>query len=255
MPGSAFSPGRPGWSAERHLFLEATQLKTVRTVIVALRTEPVGVEAQAVGIDTRNGRRTNIPAVADVIQLARTAFGFFTSAAVAEARGRAASLFLEAAQLKTAPTGRFAGHSGEKAVAEAQEADTGTGHRQRPTVTAATYFPVVVAAEARGRAARHSNRAVSTLNKSRAPGEILPFQLIVETEYFLFRRGARVPLAPVGCFTGHSGEKISAEKSPVGRPARAADVKGETKQKKPQQNTQRGLRRDGRCCASLGSSG
>ncbi len=106
-----------------------------------------------------------------------------------------------------------------------------------------------------GGAAGHSNRAVSTLNKSRAPWEILPFQLIVETEYFLFRRGARVPLAPVGCFTGHSGEKISAEKSPVGRPARAADVKGETKQKKPQQKPQRGLRRDGRCCASLGPPG
>ena len=116
-PGSRVNPPRA-----HPLFLEATQLKTVRTVIVALRTEPVGVEAQAVGIDTRNGRRTNIPAMADVIQLAT---------------------------------------------------DSRT-----------------CVAEARGRAARHSNRAVSTLNKSRAPGEILPFQLIVETEYFLLRRGA-----------------------------------------------------------------
>ncbi len=50
------------------LFLEATQLKAVRTAAAVLRIEPAVVEAQVVGIGTRNGRRPAVSAVADGIQ-------------------------------------------------------------------------------------------------------------------------------------------------------------------------------------------
>ena len=73
------------------------------------------------------------------------------------------SLFLEATQRKTAPTGRFAGLSGEKAVVEAQVAGIGTRKRRRPAVAAVAditqcSIPVVMSgvAVARGLSARHS---------------------------------------------------------------------------------------------------
>ncbi len=66
------------------------------------------------------------------------------------------SLFLKAPQLKTAPTGRFAGLSGEKA--EAQVVGIGTRKRRRPTVLVIAdakqgTIPVIIpaVAEARGR--------------------------------------------------------------------------------------------------------
>ena len=81
------------------LFLEATQLKTVRTAIAALRADPSVAEAQGAGIATprRNRRRPDVPGVADVIQR--------TVLISAEARGRdVLSLFLEATQRKTVRT-------------------------------------------------------------------------------------------------------------------------------------------------------
>ena len=62
------------------LFLEATQLKTVRTVTVALRADPSVAEAQVVGIAARSGRRPTEPVDADAIQR--------TVGRVAVARGR-----------------------------------------------------------------------------------------------------------------------------------------------------------------------
>ncbi len=53
--------------------LEATQLKTVRTVIVVLRVDPIVVEVQEVGIGARNRRRPAVPVVADVTQATETA--------------------------------------------------------------------------------------------------------------------------------------------------------------------------------------
>ncbi len=53
--------------------LEATQLKTVRTVIVVLRVDPIVVEVQEVGIGARNRRRPAVPVVADVTQSTETA--------------------------------------------------------------------------------------------------------------------------------------------------------------------------------------
>ncbi len=66
------------------LFLEATQRKTVRTVIAVLRADPIEVEAQEVGVATprRNRRRPAVPVAADVPQ--------HTGAVHAEARGGAA---------------------------------------------------------------------------------------------------------------------------------------------------------------------
>ena len=74
---------QPGWSAQRHLslFLEATQLKTVPTVVEGIRGEPIEtVEIQVVDVATRCGRRPTIPVLADAIQRTR--------AAVAIARSR-----------------------------------------------------------------------------------------------------------------------------------------------------------------------
>ncbi len=74
-------------------------------------------------------------------------------------------LFLEAMQLKTAPTGRFAGLSGEKAVVEAQVAGIGTRKRRRPAVPVVANEPqrtaclvVAAVAEARGCRAAPSRR-------------------------------------------------------------------------------------------------
>ena len=61
-------------------FLEATQLKTERTVAAVLRIEPAVAEAQVVGIGTRNRRRPAVPSTADGIQC--------TVLIRAEARGR-----------------------------------------------------------------------------------------------------------------------------------------------------------------------
>ncbi len=68
----------------RLLFLEATQLKTVRTAVEMLRDDPDVVEVQVVGTATprRNRRRPDVPGVADAVQQ--------TGAVSAAARGRAA---------------------------------------------------------------------------------------------------------------------------------------------------------------------
>ena len=70
-------------------------------------------------------------------------------------------LFLEATQLKTAPIGRFAGHSGEKAVVEAQVAGIGTRKRRRPAVPATADAPQrtgAIIAVARDRVSSYSWR-------------------------------------------------------------------------------------------------
>ena len=71
------------------LFLEATQLKTERTIIEVVKADVAAVETQEKSIGTlaRNGRRPPKPVSADVIQLTRPIFGS-TPSAVAEARGR-----------------------------------------------------------------------------------------------------------------------------------------------------------------------
>ena len=62
--------------------LEATQLKTVRTVVAILRFEPGGVEVQEADIGAGHRRRPTVPAVADAPQRAVEC--------MAVARGRAA---------------------------------------------------------------------------------------------------------------------------------------------------------------------
>ena len=69
------------------LFLEATQLKTVRTVTAVLRADPYEAEAQAVGIASRRERRPAEPVVADVPQSTVSP----STKGVAEARGRGAA--------------------------------------------------------------------------------------------------------------------------------------------------------------------
>ena len=71
--------------APTSLFLEATQLKTVRTVAAVLRIEPAVAEAQVVGIGTRNRRRPAVPVAADAIQ--RTGAGVATARGGGGARG------------------------------------------------------------------------------------------------------------------------------------------------------------------------
>ena len=78
----------PGPSGPLSLFLEATQRKTERTAVAILRFEPGGAEVQEADIGAGHRRRPTVPAVADVIQLARTVF-CGSIPAVAEARGRA----------------------------------------------------------------------------------------------------------------------------------------------------------------------
>ena len=75
------------------LFLEATQRKTERTAIAALRVDPIVVEVQEVGIGARNRRRPDVPAVADATQSTETA----EISAVAVARGRGAPIFFDRA--------------------------------------------------------------------------------------------------------------------------------------------------------------
>ena len=66
------------------LFLEATQLKTVRTGVAVLRTEPAVAEVQVVGIVTlRRSRRPTEPVVADTQQCSVSVI----VPGVAEARG------------------------------------------------------------------------------------------------------------------------------------------------------------------------
>ena len=139
------------------LFLEATQRKTERTAIVELRDEPDGEKLQVVGTATprKNRRRPTDPGVADIVQLTRTAFGFFAQAAVAEARGCSAAkagfffaewptrhpvgavgvpsgpLFLEATQRKTVRTVTVVFRP-EPDVAEIQEMGAGTHHCRCP---------------------------------------------------------------------------------------------------------------------------
>ena len=93
-PGVADAPQRSFAAAANargravlSLFLEAAQLKTVRTAIAALRADPSVAEAQGAGIATprRNRRRPDVPGVADVIQR--------TVLISAEARGRAHRAF------------------------------------------------------------------------------------------------------------------------------------------------------------------
>ncbi len=75
--------------AQRHLFLEATQLKTVCTATAVLRNEPAAVEAQIVGIVARRLRRPARSVAADLMQ--RTSGSHAAPTAVAEARGRGRS--------------------------------------------------------------------------------------------------------------------------------------------------------------------
>ncbi len=63
-----------------HLFLEATQRNTVRTVFNMLRMEPRRAESQVGGIAPRSGRRPTVSVGADA--------EYFTVVAVAIARGR-----------------------------------------------------------------------------------------------------------------------------------------------------------------------
>ena len=82
-----FSPDRSGSSAERHLFLEATQRNTECTVCRALWVESVGAEIQVAGIGPGFCRGPAVPSVADAIQ--RTVS--LVVPAVVEARGRCRS--------------------------------------------------------------------------------------------------------------------------------------------------------------------
>ena len=68
------------------LFLEATQLKTERTVIAVLRADPTEAEVQEVGGDACYCRRPAVSAGAGGIQFSRTVFSR-SIPAVAEARG------------------------------------------------------------------------------------------------------------------------------------------------------------------------
>ena len=99
-------------SAERHL--EATQRKTVRTVVAVLRSEPAVAEAQVVGIGTRNGRRPTVPVGADVTHCPKT----FIIPRIAVARGRVPlgtrKLEFYHRSFVAGYVGRFAGLPGEK---------------------------------------------------------------------------------------------------------------------------------------------
>ena len=66
------------------LFLEATQLKTVRTAIAVMRVDANGIELQAVGIGLPKGRRPAEPGVTDGPQSPKT----FIIPRIAVARGR-----------------------------------------------------------------------------------------------------------------------------------------------------------------------
>ncbi len=86
------------WSFHRRffsLFLEATQRKTVPTVMAVLRKEPAGVEVQEVGIGTFrwNCRRPAVAAVADITQCSIPV----VMSGVAVARGRGAPIFFDRA--------------------------------------------------------------------------------------------------------------------------------------------------------------
>ncbi len=84
----------------RLLFLEATQLISVRTVVVALRIEPGRIEVRTVGVVTV-GDRCRRPAESVVADAIHFSAGFDASpAAFAPARGRV---------LLGTPTGRFVG--------------------------------------------------------------------------------------------------------------------------------------------------
>ena len=99
------------------LFLEATQRNAVSTAIATLWPEPVGVKAHVLGSVVRNGRRPTEPAAADFTQCSKA----FIKSRVAEARGPIPG------GPSTAPTGRFTGHLGEKAIVEVHVAGIGTG--------------------------------------------------------------------------------------------------------------------------------
>ena len=115
------------------LFLEATQLKTVRTATVVLRVDSAAVEVQAAGIVPRRERRPAEPVVADAKQCT-VALG---ASGVAEARGRAASLFLEATQRKTVRTVIEALWA-DTAVVEVQAAGIASRRERRPDVPVVT---------------------------------------------------------------------------------------------------------------------
>ena len=69
------------------LFLEATQLETVRRVLAVLQDDPDTVEVQGAGIALRRERRPAISVVADTTQSPKTT----VISRIAEARGRGAA--------------------------------------------------------------------------------------------------------------------------------------------------------------------
>ncbi len=73
-----------GMPSGTSLFLEATQLKTVRTAIAVMRVDANGIELQAVGIGLPKGRRPAEPGVTDGPQSPKT----FIIPRIAVARGR-----------------------------------------------------------------------------------------------------------------------------------------------------------------------
>ncbi len=79
--------GTAGAVARGLSLLEATQLKTVRTVVAILRSEPGGAEVQAADTGAGHRRRPTAPVVADVTQCPKA----FIVSCVAVARGRGRS--------------------------------------------------------------------------------------------------------------------------------------------------------------------
>ena len=124
------------------LFLEATQLKTVRTGVAVLRTEPAVAEVQVVGIVTlRRSRRPTEPVVADTQQCSVSVI----VPGVAEARGRCRWALESGLPMATCIV---------RALVEIDQ-------------TTESCLVNFLLQQSRG-AARHSNRAVSTLTKARA---------------------------------------------------------------------------------------
>ena len=125
------------------LSLEATQRKTVRTAIAALRADPSEVEVQAVGTATprRNRRRPTEPVVADTQQCSVSVI----VPGVAEARGLCRWALESGLPMATCIV---------RALVEIDQTTLGC-------------LVNFLLQQSRG-AARHSNRAVSTLTKARA---------------------------------------------------------------------------------------
>ncbi len=114
-----------------------------------LRVDSAVAEVQAVGIASRRERRPAEPVAADAKQCT-VALG---ASGVAEARGRAASLFLEATQLKTVRmvTTVLRVDSAEVKVQAVGNASRGERRPAEPIATDVTQRTGAVTAAARGR--------------------------------------------------------------------------------------------------------